>query len=144
MLEVSRHGGKTNPVNLSQVARLTGISKKFLEQLAIALKSHSLLRGVCGRQGGYLLGRPADRITIGEVLTAVSGPTNLTFCVENPDTCMSSEFCECRLIWQLLSLRVKEVLNEFTIADLLNTERVDFIREEIRHTAAGKTSRQST
>jgi Rrf2 family protein len=131
VLEVCRHGGKNRPVNLTEVSKVTGISKKFLEQLAIALKSHSILRGVAGRKGGYLLARPPEDITIGEVLTAVSGPTCLTFCVDDPSYCISADFCECRLVWRLLSLRVQQVLDEYTIADLSDMERVCALREEV-------------
>lgn len=131
VLEVCRHGGKERPVNLTVVSKITGISKKFLEQLAIALKSQSILRGVAGRRGGYILGRPADRITIGEVLEAVSGPARLAFCVDDPSYCISADFCECRLIWRLLSLRVKEVLNEYTISDLTDMEKICALREAV-------------
>lgn len=131
-LEISRHGGSATPVQLSEVARVTGLSKKFLEQLAMALKSHSILKGIAGRGGGYLLARPADEITIGQVLTSVIGPIQLTDCIEESSVCLSGEFCECRLVWLLLRERINELLDEYTISDLTDGDWLCAMREQLR------------
>lgn len=138
MVEIERLGGKQKPVQLVRVAGITGISRRYLEQLAIALKSHSLLRGISGRKGGYVLARPASEITIGDVLTAVIGPINLSVCVVEPDVCMRTEFCECRLIWTLLNRRVNQVLDEYTVADLLNKEALEGIRRQVLEETGGE------
>jgi len=128
-LEVHRRGEIGKPVRLSEVARVTNISRRFLEQLAMALKSHSILRGICGRNGGYVLGREADDITIGDVIRAVTGPIELASCNEEPSDCMAAEFCESRVIWKLLEQRVNDVLDEYSIADVLDRESLTSIRE---------------
>ena len=132
MLEVSRLGDGEAPVGLTEVAKATGMSKRFLEQLAMSLKSHHLLRGVCGRKGGYLLARPAEEISIGDVLNAVIGPINLSACAEDESLCMASDFCECRLIWLLLRERINAVLKEYTLADLSNRDWMKAIRKELQ------------
>jgi Rrf2 family protein len=128
-LEVHRKGENGKPVGLSEVARVTNISRRFLEQLAMALKSHCILRGICGRNGGYVLGREADEITIGDVIRAVTGPIELASCNEEPSNCMAAEFCESRVIWMLLEQRVNDVLDEYSIADVLDRESLASIRE---------------
>jgi Rrf2 family protein len=130
-LEVARRSGDDQPVQLSEVSRVTGLSKKFLEQLAMALKTHSILRGISGRKGGYLLSRPAGDITIGQVLTAVIGPIDLTDCIEQPKLCISAEFCECRLVWLLLRERINKVLDEYTLADLTDKDWLRAIQQEL-------------
>lgn len=131
VLEIDRQGGLSKPVQLIQISKLTGISKRYLEQLAIALKSHSLIRGVSGRKGGYMLARPPTKISIGEVLKAVIGPIDLSVCVVEPETCLRSEFCECRLIWTLLNRKVNAVLEEFSIADLSDRKMMAGIRDKL-------------
>jgi Rrf2 family cysteine metabolism transcriptional repressor len=131
MLEISRLGDGEKPVQLSEVAKTTGLSKRFLEQLAISMKSHSLVTSVCGRKGGYLLARPGDEITIGNVLTAVMGPINLAVCAEDASLCLASEFCECRMIWVLLRERINSVLNEYTLADLLDKDWLETVRAQL-------------
>jgi Rrf2 family protein len=131
-IEVARRGSRDKPVSLSEVARVTGLSDKFLEQLALSLRSHSLIRGVSGRKGGYLLTRPAREITVGEVLRAVIGPIDITDCAEDPPICMSAEFCECRLLWVLLRDKLNNLLDAYTLADLISEDWVEFVRKEIR------------
>ena len=54
VLEVARRGGTHTPVPLSEIASVSGISTGFLEQLAIALKRHSLISGVTlARKAGW-------------------------------------------------------------------------------------------
>jgi Rrf2 family protein len=130
-LEVHRQAVDDNPVRLSEVSRVTNISRRFLEQLAMSLKSHSIIRGICGRNGGYILGRSADEITIGDVIRAVNGPIDLAVCTEEPNDCMAAEFCETRLVWLLLKKRINHVLDEYTIADILDKNSLDNIRNEL-------------
>lgn len=131
-LEVYRLGESGKPVRLSEVSRVTNISRRFLEQLAMALKSHCILRGFCGRKGGYILGRPADEITIGDVVRAVTGPIEMASCTEEPNDCMAAEFCESRVIWRLLEQRVNDVLDEYSIADILDRKSLASIRDLLR------------
>lgn len=131
-LEIYRQGESGKPVKLADIARVTNISRRFLEQLAMALKSHSIVRGICGRDGGYVLGRPAADITIGDVLRAVTGPIDVTKCTEEPNDCMAAEFCECRLVWQLLRQNINELLDSFTIADISDRKSLESIRNALR------------
>ncbi len=131
MLEIARMSDGKTPVQLTEVSNLTGLSRRFLEQLTIALKSHSLLQGVCGRSGGYLLARPSSEISVGNVFVAVTGPVNLANCANSPETCEGSDLCESRLVWALLQQRMKSVLDDCTIADLLNAKWKKTIQEEL-------------
>lgn len=131
MLEIARFSDGRTPVQLSDVSRVTGLSRRFLDQLAVGLKSHGLVTSVRGRGGGYLLARPSADISIGDVLIAVDGPIQLAVCADDPHICMSSEFCSSRMVWALLQFRIHRTLNEYTIADLLDTKKMKEIRAEL-------------
>jgi Rrf2 family protein len=109
-------------ISLDRVSEKTKISKRYLEQLAIALRHAALLRSVSGRHGGYLLTRLPKDIKIGEIVEAAIGRVNIVECVLNPDSCMRSDDCECRLVYGLINSRIAEVLNENSLADLMNRE----------------------
>lgn len=131
MLELHRLGGADAPVRLSEVARVTGISRGFLEQLAVELRNHSLLRAVSGRNGGYSLACPPGEISVRDVITAVSGPISLAACVDMPEICVYAGECECRLLWVLLQDRIATVLEEYKLTDLARKETMDAIRKEM-------------
>jgi Rrf2 family protein len=118
MLDVARHGGEHTPVSLASVAERTGISHGYLEQVALALKGARLVRGVAGRHGGYTLAVPARDISIREIIEATLGPICVVDCIDEPETCLRSEFCECRIVYALINQRIGDVLDEFSLGDL--------------------------
>ena len=113
MLDVTRHGGETTPVSLASVSDRTSISHGYLEQVALALRSAGLVRGVAGRHGGYKLAMPAHAISIRRIIEATIGPICVVDCIEEPEACPRAESCECRIVYAMINLRIGEVLEEF-------------------------------
>ena len=118
MLDVTRHGGETAPVSLASVSERTGISHGYLEQVALALRSAGLVRGVAGRHGGYKLATAASEISIRRIIEATIGPICVVDCIDEPEACLRSDYCECRVVYALINQRIGEVLDEFSLADL--------------------------
>ena len=127
MVEIARHARAGDTVSLAAVAERTEISRRYLDQLAVGLKNATLIRGIAGKGGGYVLVKPADQIKIGQVVAAAIGPINIVECVGRPDTCAKSNRCDCRMIYKLINDRINEVLNEISLADLAygNLARAD-------------------
>jgi Rrf2 family cysteine metabolism transcriptional repressor len=68
------------PVQSQQIAERQHIPKQYLDQLMLTLKKAGLVESSRGRQGGYVLARPARNITILEIVTALEGPLeNINF-----------------------------------------------------------------
>jgi Rrf2 family protein len=124
MLDIARHGGQDSPVSLASVSERTGISHGYLEQVALALRSARLVRGVAGRHGGYTLSSPPDAITVRQIMEATLGPVCVVDCVDEPETCPKADDCECRVVYALINLRIRDVLEEFTLADLANRTKM--------------------
>ena len=120
MLDIARHGVDGSPVSLPSVSERTGISHGYLEQLAPALRAARLVKSVAGRHGGYRLAAPASKITIRQVIEASIGPVCVVECVEEPESCLRADFCECRIVYALINQRIAQVLDDFTLDDLLD------------------------
>jgi Rrf2 family protein len=120
MVDIADHGGCDRPVSLSAVARRMEVSPGYLEHLARALRHAGLLRSVVGRHGGYLLSRPAVRISVLEILEAAIGPIEVVECLAAPEGCALGGDCECRLFFALLHRRVTETMQEVRLSDLLD------------------------
>lgn len=131
MIAVSRLSREGEPASLEKVSRSTGVSKRYLEQLVIALKHASLLRAVSGRRGGYFLTRDPDQVKLLDIVEATIGPINVVDCVREPDRCERAEDCENRLIWALVNRKIREVLSDFSLADVASGERLEEICGEL-------------
>ena len=131
MVVISREGKDGGPVNLGVVSDRTGVSRRYLEQVSIALKAAGLLKGVSGKNGGHLLGRPADRITLLEIVEAAIGPISVVDCANDPGSCSRSRECDCRSLYRLLNHRLSESLRAFTLADLASGRLRQAVEREI-------------
>lgn len=117
MIEIARGGDEGSTTSLAEVARKTSLSRRYLDQLAAALRQAALIEGVVGKGGGYSLTRPAGQISLGDIITASIGPISIVDCVEAPEGCLKSEICECRPIYQLINHRITELLDEISLAE---------------------------
>jgi len=106
------------PAPLREVARRQRLSARYLSQLTIPLRNASLLKSIWGNRGGYLLARSPARISLLEIIEAVSGPVGLTDCVLDPNYCQRSAYCECRRVWKQINDGILKVLSGYTLADL--------------------------
>src|SRR5499433_3082814 len=62
------------PVRIADIARRQKIPQKFLELILAGLKQGGFVESRRGAEGGYLLAKPPDAISVGEVLRFVEGP----------------------------------------------------------------------
>jgi Rrf2 family protein len=122
MIEIAKRPG-TDLVSLGRVAEDTKISKRYLDQLALALKTSSLMRSTRGRGGGYQLARRAEQISVGEIIEAAIGPINVVECVRCPGVCLKSEYCECRVVYERINDEIVKVLNGMSLAELAQMNR---------------------
>ncbi len=133
MVEMARELKKDRLVQISKVAKITGISENYLAQLAIPMKSEGLLVGVSGKKGGYFLSKKAQDIKLSEIIGAFIGSIKLTECVAHPEICLNSSFCSSRLIWVILSCGMAEILEKYTLADLVEDNRKKQLIDDYSH-----------
>ena len=68
-------GKKTpqKPVHLREIAEEFDIPFKFLEQIAILMKSVGLVKGTRGKSGGYQLSEAPESVNLAQVIKATEG-----------------------------------------------------------------------
>jgi Rrf2 family protein len=74
ILALAGLGPDDPPLRIREIAEAHGIPERYLVQILLQLKGAGLVVSTRGASGGYRLARPADRISLGEVLAAVDGP----------------------------------------------------------------------
>lgn len=101
------------------VADLEGISEKLLERIAAKLAAEGFVQSVKGARGGYVLLRPADKITVSEILKTMERPYLPHHCIEDPENCCKMyEGCGLLCLWQKIDDAILSVTDNVTVADL--------------------------
>ncbi|HVP00948.1 MAG TPA: Rrf2 family transcriptional regulator [Solirubrobacteraceae bacterium] len=110
------------PVKGEAIATAQGISLKFLENILAELRHSGLVASRRGAEGGYWLARPADEITVADVMRAVEGP--LASVRGEPPERVSYEGAATVLprVWIALRSNLRAVLEHVTLADLARGE----------------------
>lgn len=109
-----------SPLRIKTISERQDISDKYLEQLMTILKNAGLVRSIRGPKGGYVLARPPESIKLSEVVIPLEGPMLAIECLEHPEFCPRCADCTTRHIWQKIQKAILDVLESYTLQDLVN------------------------
>jgi len=101
------------PVRIAGIARRQKIPRKFLEIILVGLKQAGFVESRRGAEGGYLLARSAESLTVGEVLRSIEGPPQGP---NRPRRKAETPFTDMR---RQVDCAVSEVVDKTTFAGLL-------------------------
>jgi Rrf2 family cysteine metabolism transcriptional repressor len=88
------------PLKVREVAEEEHLSADYLRHIASTLEARGLVRGIRGKEGGYVLGRAPEDITLLEVVQALEGPIHPVECLANPLYCSLITSCSTRKLWE--------------------------------------------
>ncbi|MSO38350.1 MAG: Rrf2 family transcriptional regulator [Acidimicrobiia bacterium] len=108
-----------HPTSVKEIAERTNLPQPYLEQILLAVKGAGLVRSKRGVGGGYVLARPANEITLAQVLAAVDGP--FTALPTEHDHCEGH--CVLQEVWVGVSQEMRDQLDTHTLADLVARTR---------------------
>lgn len=107
------------PVQLSDIAAKETISEKYLGQIVISLRAGGLITSVRGAQGGYLLTREPQKITVLQVIECLELEL-LSVQDHQTESCSETEsLCAANEIWDRLHRAVTSTLGGITLEDML-------------------------
>lgn len=123
LLDLAEH--TTNGfIALNDIAQRQGISKKYLEQIVPIFNNTGILRTNRGSQGGYMLAKPAQQVSVGEILRLTEGSLAPVDCADSdPAECERSADCVMLPVWQGLYRLISEYLDGITLQDILDQKR---------------------
>ena len=99
LLDLANHEGY---VPLKEIAERQNISLKYMETIMPLLKEAGFVVGTQGKGGGYMLARPADSYTVGEILRVTEGSIAPVACLDNGYICDRANTCPTLPIWKNL------------------------------------------
>lgn len=105
---------------IGEIAERHDISRSHLMKIVMTLSALGWIESTRGRGGGIRLLRPADQITIGEVLRETETDFNMVECFDGElNTCHLDRVCKLKHVLHEATERYLEVLDKVTVADLL-------------------------
>ena len=127
MIELAAAGD--GPVKGERIAQAQEIPLKFLENILGDLRHAGIVRSQRGVEGGYWLAKPADEITVAEVVRAVEGPIANVRGVGPEQVEYAGSAAPLRDVWIAVRANLRAVLEHVTIADVARGELPAMIEE---------------
>jgi Rrf2 family protein len=124
VLELSK-AGEGSSTKIGDIAERQRIPVKFLEAILNELKRGGFVESRRGSEGGYLLARPARRLSVGDIIRFVEGPLAPITCVDGKRVRGAShDRCVFRQVWKEAEKALSEVYDGVTFQDLVDRGEV--------------------
>jgi Rrf2 family protein len=114
------HFGR-GPIPIRELARRNDVPKKFLEQIMLALKERGWVESLPGLRGGYMLAKPPEKITMGEVVRHFDGILAPIDCVSVTGyaRCTQEPVCRFRRVFLDARNYVASLMDGLTLAEVV-------------------------
>ncbi|WP_167957232.1 RrF2 family transcriptional regulator [Anaerosporobacter faecicola] len=108
------------PVRIKDIAQRQEISDKYLEQIISVLNKAGYVKSLRGPQGGYKLSKDPKEYTVGMILRLTEGSLAPVACLEDEvNQCKRQDECSTLILWEKLYDAIKGVVDQYTLADLV-------------------------
>ena len=106
------------PTKGEAIAQAQAIPLKFLENILGDLRHAGIVRSQRGADGGYWLARPADQITVADVIRAVEGPLASVRGGPPEEVAYSGAAEPLARVWIAVRASLRSVVERVTLADV--------------------------
>jgi len=109
----------SEPVTIKSISERQNISEYYLEQLFAILRKAGFIRSIRGAQGGYVLNKLPESITVKEIISALEGPISVSACLTE-ESCENINDCPTRLLWKKIKESIDLVTSTTTLKDIID------------------------
>ena len=114
--------GHGKVVGRVEIAKSMSIPEQFLGKIAQQLSRSGFIEIIRGAKGGYRLLLSPDKLTLLDVVEAITGEILLNDCLMSSDSCFRSPECAIHRVWEKARNQLRETLKEATFAKMLEEE----------------------
>lgn len=119
MIDIAEHSD-SSWVAIKEISERQGISPKYLEQIVTVLTRSGLLKSERGPQGGYMLTKPPEQYTVGQILRATEGNMSPVACLNDEvNQCARNQICPTLDFWKGLYKTIDDYVDSVTLQDLI-------------------------
>lgn len=114
-----RLGGDLHPVGMLKILECEDISKKYLEQIFTKLRNGNIITSTRGVGGGYMLARPAETVTLKEIINIMDDDLVAVIDCASGAGCSNYSSCSVNWLWEGFTKCCNDYFEKITIADLI-------------------------
>ena len=122
-------------LRIGELAKREKIQVKFLEAILLDLKRAGYLDSKLGRNGGYSLRKPMNKIKIGSVVRLIDGPHAPISCVSvtayEKCSCPDEKHCGLRMLMLDVRNSIANILDNYTLADTVEVTLRKYRRDKV-------------
>jgi Rrf2 family iron-sulfur cluster assembly transcriptional regulator len=120
---LAKWGGDGRYVKIREVAQAMALPASYTPQVLRLLADAGLAEARAGRDGGYRLTRPADKIPLLDVVEAAEGTFALNRCILRGGPCHWDQACAVHAAWSAAVQACRDSLRRTTLADLVEADK---------------------
>lgn len=106
-------------ISAARLARAVLIPPATVSKLLKMLVKSGLLQSSLGKQGGYQLARPAEQISLAEIISVLEGSIALTECCVKKGSCRIEQHCDIRQSWHGVNQIIYQSLTQVSLQQML-------------------------
>ncbi len=110
---------ENKPISINSISTNKGLSEQYLEQIFSKLKKAELITSIRGKNGGYILSRNPNEITIGQIIRALEGELAPSECSFDPTCCGNAGTCKANKLWTSIYGGINEIVDSYFLSDML-------------------------
>ncbi len=119
LIDIAIHNSNS-PRMIKQIAESQQISSKYVSRLILELKNAGFVKSVRGVNGGYILAKSPNAISLLDVVEAMEGELSIVDCVMNSDCCGRCSTCPARNVWKTANDSLRNSLGWLTLASAIS------------------------
>jgi Rrf2 family protein len=142
LAELAAVGG--GPRTVTELAAAQEIPSRFLQNILLQLRRRGVVQSQRGTEGGYRLARPADRITLAEVMRALEGPLAGIRGARPESVVYEGGATSVLDVWLAVRVSMRSVLEATSLQDLVDGTLPEHVAAAAREARAELAARDAT
>ena len=123
MLEIARNYEDGTPIKCKDITASQGLPCSYLQNILLELRGAGLLIAERGPNGGFVLSRPPNTITVYDIVSALTGnDASSVQCLRSDCTCENQTECISKQVWIAMQKAQDEVLKKFDLQSLIESK----------------------
>jgi len=106
------------------ICQTQGITAAFLIKIMQPLRTAGLVKSYRGVAGGFTLAKPAEEISLWDIICAIEGPVHLNKCMVQENYCSRDTTCTVHQVWHKAKAELEHTLRQATLSELVQQRGV--------------------